>query len=660
MFTKDYFTGLRINVEIRFFTASPIRPAPIEQLMIGIMSPVPSTSKCVSPTSSTFKVPPQETTPRPIKRKISNEVTTPESSTSDEIRERCNDILQSAKRRRENMLDLLSPIKDSPNVQISTQSKRLITLSDLFGETDDEDENNIAENTETDALIQSILDEESPGSPPEWCKNPENSLAAQIIPLDPISDGELTEDSLVSPLSPLMPSSTDDEYFDPVIIPIDRPEIEKQNLNRTDRAAVPANSFLHTIINEYDQVKRSEVVQKTMQKNKESPQMSHNIEVLRKAINQYLEGEWSREATQLICQKCIKFIQNIDVVIAAFLETIEDNADEPFNMENTPPAPPLPLTHQKLILVVEKLSSCLKQKLLQALDRKIFTLKTGEENEKLETLMSLAHFYIGLTDIETPEQETSTARLFIYKALYYYNHKSFPLIYAMMAAQPHCLPKSTNTAYKDNDSLVTTIKTILMNSPKDKLERSEFKKRELRALLLTQYGYQPFKPSTDLVITDLVERLKKNQLKNLDYSFILLAKRYGYEWAMSKIIKAHLYPLLEQLMAQSMESDAHDNKIIFCLRIISAILKTYPSNVDTTYFLQLFKTVLDRSPKPLIQEAAIEALLRFQRFGFVDIYQRIRKWNPQHKISPKLVLMLKTFVYRKDIKFWIGLSKTPS
>lgn len=625
---------------------SPVKQILIDELPSKITSPIASTSRCVSPASPPISVPVIETTPRPVKRKVQIEG----------ISARCDEILSSAKRRRENLVELLSPIKATP----VRQAKELITLSDLFGETDEEEEELLNEITESENdLIESILDEQSPASPPDWCKYGENN-GPQIIPLDPVSDGEVTEDYDESPQSPVQETFETEE--DPIIIPFDRFDTKKETVVVKDsRQKVPATSLLHAFINEYDRNTRSDVINKIWNKDKESPKMSHDIETLRKSIDSYLQVEWTRDATQLVCQKCMKYMRNVNVVVSAILETIEDNADDPNNMESTPPAPPLPLTHQKLILVVEKLSTWLKPQLIQTLDRKIFTLKTGVDNkEQLETLMSLTHFYIGLTDIESDNEKCSTARLFIYKALYYYNHKSFPLVYAMLSAQPNCLPKVTNTAYEDDDALVTTIKSILMNTTKDQKEKSEFKKRELRALLLTQYGYQPFKPTTDLVITELVEKLKKNQLKNLDYSFILLAKRYGYEWAMAKIIKAHLYPLLEQLMTLSMESDAHDEKIVVCLRIISAILKTYPSNVDTTYFLQLFKTVLDRSTKPSIQEAAVEALIRFQRFGFVDIYQRIRKWNPQHKISPRLVLMMKTFVYRKDLNFWVGLSRTPS
>lgn len=625
---------------------SPIKTILIDELPSRITSPIASTSRCVSPASPPISVPVIETTPRPVKRKVQIEG----------ISARCDEILSSAKRRRENLVELLSPIKATP----VRKTKELITLSDLFGETDEEEEELLNEITESENdLIESILDEQSPASPPDWCKYGGNN-GPQIIPLDPVSDGEVTEDYDESPQSPVQETFETEE--DPIIIPFDRFDTKKETVVVKDsRQKVPATSLLHAFINEYDRNTRSDVINKIWNKDKESPKMSHDIETLRKSIDSYLQVEWTRDATQLVCQKCMKYMRNVNVVVSAILETIEDNADDPNNMESTPPAPPLPLTHQKLILVVEKLSTWLKPQLIQTLDRKIFTLKTGVDNkEQLETLMSLTHFYIGLTDIESENEKCSTARLFIYKALYYYNHKSFPLVYAMLSAQPNCLPKVTNTAYEDDDALVTTIKSILMSTTKDQKEKSEFKKRELRALLLTQYGYQPFKPTTDLVITELVEKLKKNQLKNLDYSFILLAKRYGYEWAMAKIIKAHLYPLLEQLMTLSMESDAHDEKIVVCLRIISAILKTYPSNVDTTYFLQLFKTVLDRSTKPSIQEAAVEALIRFQRFGFVDIYQRIRKWNPQHKISPRLVLMMKTFVYRKDLNFWVGLSRTPS
>lgn len=627
------------------FLESNVNPLLIKQ----IGSPYASTSSCTSPDLATpFKGSPLETTPRPFKRKLLEETASPVSTPSEAITEHCIQILNSAKRRRENMLELLSPIIDLPR---QSETKSSIILSDLFGESDEEPV--IANVEKPNARFQYILKKTSPRSPSDWCKNPDKTADPQNIPLETASNGEIMEYGLESPASPMMPYSSEGENFDPVMIPIDRPKSKTKERYQPVIRTLPKTSFsaLRVVINEYDYKKRLKVVKNTFQKIQDSHRISYDIEVLRILINQYLKEHWSRDAAQLIFQKCMKF--KMDVVITAILETIEDNSDDPVSMENTPPAPALPLTHQKLIMVVELLDSCMKKKLLHALDRKIFTLKIGKDSENVQTLMSLAHFYIGLTDIE---KNVSAARLFIYKSLYYYNHKSFPLVYAMITAHPNCLSKTTNSAYnKDDDALLTTIKTILMNCPKDTFERSEFKKRELRSLLLTEYSYRPFDPSTDAVVNILIDRLKQNQLKNLDHSFILLAKRYGFEWAMSKIVKIHLYPLLEQLIAQSIKSDINDLQIVYCLRILSTILKTCPSNVDKTYFLQLFKTILDKSTKPMIQEAAVEALLRFQRFGFVDVYQRIKKWNPHHKITPKLLLMLKTFVYRKDLTFWNAL-----
>ncbi|XP_063697803.1 uncharacterized protein LOC134828746 [Culicoides brevitarsis] len=521
----------------------------------------------------------------------------------------CNHILQSAKRKCRRLDYILSPIKDLPGTDI-------------------------AENMNYVTIPTSITNE-----------NSSLSLLKEL---------EYTTESVKYLYeSPKSPQFENVHNFSTPEIPLHRSDSEIRKLKNTTDIWIEGNNALKNIINNYDTNKRLHIVQKSICKNNEVSPMFEN---LRKSINKYLQEPWSEKSVNNLHDLCLRYGKNSDDIISAILEKIENCSNELMIIKNNLVAPDLPVIHQKIIVLIEKFPAFLKKKILNAVDCTLFSFKTISENDNLRKMMNLAHFYIALVAIDLCDEKKSNIRLFVYKALYYYNHKSFPLIYAILKANPECLPKKTTVDF-DKNPLVITFESILMNSTKDKVERSDFRKKELRALLLTYYKYKPFKPTKDVLILELIERLKKQQLENLDYSFILLAKRHGYEWAMSNIIKAHLYPYLEQLMVQSEHTDIHDPVIISCLQIISAVLKTFPSNTDTTYFLQLFQTVLDRSNKPLIQEAAVEALLKLQRFGFVEIYQRIQNWNPHNDLSQKLNKMIITYVHRKDVRFWKKLNR---
>lgn len=278
----------------------------------------------------------------------------------------------------------------------------------------------------------------------------------------------------------------------------------------------------------------------------------------------------------------------------------------------------------------------------------------------MDTITAMTFLYIGVSD--SNRLYGCTARLFIYKCLYYFNFKGLPLIYHVLKAFPHALPKKGSVHYDNSDAMVSTIRTILMNI--NYMERPNasdahlYKKSELLKLFKYFYGYQPGMPTYEELITNLVEKVKANKLKNVDYCLILVAKRKGYDWAKEHIVQKHLYPLLNDYLKQMDPEGTLDDRICCLIFTISAILKTQPNFQDVSGIMQIFGSIVQMTDgNRRVQEAAVAGLMRFTRFDFADIYEWLCKWCPSYQVSGRIKLMLATFVHRKEDRFWKQLSQ---
>lgn len=307
----------------------------------------------------------------------------------------------------------------------------------------------------------------------------------------------------------------------------------------------------------------------------------------------------------------------------------------------------------ELILALGRSFINFGDRLIGDLEKRVFTLNAEKSNQPIDILTNLTTFFVKYTLSVQANRKKSTCRLFIYKALYYSIHRSFPIIHAVLTLYPQCLPTEAEDC---NDALILAIKCILMNSPKNEVDAPEYKKVELRRILTQIHRYQVRSPALEEVVADLVKRIHDGHFENVSYSLILLSKRYGFEWAHTAVIKAHLYPILnENLNQNSCQSTDKDIRVTTCIFVIASIVKTSPFNTNISSVLQTFSMIALNSASEAIQEAAIQGLLQLSRFGFIKIYQKISLWRPTHQVSSKTKAMLKTFISRKPKNFWMKL-----
>uniref|UniRef100_A0A182K245 Small RNA 2'-O-methyltransferase n=1 Tax=Anopheles christyi TaxID=43041 RepID=A0A182K245_9DIPT len=568
------------------------------------------------------------------------------------------------------------------------------------GDIDDDDDGEIMEDQsddlnstgeltidiETDPLPNENCDPvwDSPMSPPAH----ETGLSVSTYCPYPIVSG--TESPLSPPLASDRESTT---TVPPPRIPLFHVALHQQLQQQAHDRKEPIYKFIAL----YDTQKWQEKSQKAT--GRTNPQEQQVLKKLSEIIGKYLQDpEWTETVVNDTLTAVLDCTHDVRLIALAMLEMVISCADISLNVICSPPAPPLPLTQQKLILVVRHLGyglATLEDVLMRELDRRMFQLKSN--TLPVPAMIALTFLYIGMEDSkpsEMPWKRLYNVRLYIFKCMYYFGFKCLPLVYYVLRAFPFALPKKGSPHYDNADAMIATIRTILMNvnynencigSP----DASLYRKRELVWLLRNTYGYQLMSPTYEELVANLVEKIRANKLRNVAHSLILVAKRNGYDWARLHIIQKRIYPLLNDYLKQfelmrasssiggagsssllvaipgsSSGSSAGnsstntlagslDDRIVACIFTIASIMKTQPSNEDASRVMQIFTTIVQLAEgNRAIQEEAIAGLIKFSRFGFVDVFQRLSSWIPGYPISDRIKLMLTTMINRKPPQFW--------
>lgn len=508
------------------------------------------------------------------------------------------------------------------------------------------------------------VDVTRPTVPPSTLSNtPASPDAASAFlddsPMSPIADEEPRSprcfSELESPMSP-PPESRSTIYTEPVEprnIPLENP--------LASRILTEASTPMGKAIACYKRERRAEVLNKiTPNACKKEKKL---IQELVSVIMAYVKDEWTAENVDIRSKELLNVSGDTRVIAQAIVDCIMSlTEDLVIDVQCSPPAPPLPKATQKVVLLAKTLNEVLftlDRILLQEVDRRVFNLKSDKTD--LAAITALTYLYVGIADCN--RLYGCTARMYIYKCLYYFNYKGLPLIYYVLKAFPHALPKKASAFFDNSDAMVSTIRTVLMNinymEKSTHPEAALYKKCELQKLLKYFYGYQHGSPTYAELITNLIEKIKANKLKNVDYCLILVAKRQGYEWAKRHIVQKHLYPLLNDYLKRiETVQGTHDDQIRCLIFCISAILKTQPNYEDVTGVMQIFGSIIQRTDgNQRLQEAAVAGLMRFTRFDYADIYEWLCKWRPSYEVSGRIKLMLATFVHRKDERFWKQLGQ---
>lgn len=465
---------------------------------------------------------------------------------------------------------------------------------------------------------------------------------------------EICEIDFDSPASP----KPDDQVSmeDAPVIPINTLTDRSQcndNVNINDQNQATTDSALDHLIYNYVQNTRDKI---QTSNTKFSGAECYLIASLRNAIEKHcLQNEWTSTTSTETIEKLLSLGRQPKHLAIAILEVVEDTK-ETLSLAFTPLAPAMQPSHQKCLLIVSKLSQLIPsfdQYLQYELERKLFTFQPQEKS--VVAMTNLAQFYVGLIDIEQPN-DRSKVRLFIFKCLYYFKNTAIPLIFTVIMAHPLAIPHA-KTIEHIMDPLTRAIVSALSNivyTESTGREHYLYKKLDMFTTLKRRYGFFMDKLfPTDSIVDYCVECIRSNHLQHVDYALILIAKRQDRDYAVTKILDKHLIPMLHQYVSMNlMANTEHDDKICMILFTIGSIVKTFPIEHNITGFLHIFVTCLNATHRQCIQEAAISAICQMSRFGMAQIYPHLASWRPNYTISSYIQTMLKTYVYRKPKQFW--------
>lgn len=365
--------------------------------------------------------------------------------------------------------------------------------------------------------------------------------------------------------------------------------------------------------------------------------------------------EFTTTEVDVCLSQLLQATQRPKYLAHAILACVQRTSDEKLCTKSTPPAPPMRPIDQKCLVLVLRLAKLIPrfdQYLRMEIERETFR---SPKPLPLPAAINQMYLYIALLDIDTDQsarQTSSNIRLLIYKCMYYYPMEWTPLVLAILTAYPMAIPHAANT-HTHPDPLIRVLATILSTesygADADPLQR----KQDMFYFLKIRYGYFAIISFPwDETIQYCIDCLKQNQLKNVGYALLLLARRRGWEWAMKAIVETHLMPMLQQFMANAQTSAVHDQQIATIVFMKASILAMMPTEYVVDEYLDMFAAILVATERKVLQEAAVSALCRMARFGCANVYTRIADWKPDYEVDHAIKAMLLTFVHRKTRGFW--------
>lgn len=428
---------------------------------------------------------------------------------------------------------------------------------------------------------------------------------------------EKCEDSFYSPMSPV--SSADNEKSDcePIQIPLDTP-------GGTHNSCEPLE-LISYIIND---------LKNTPRKREQRTQQKPKPELLRQ-ISNYLMKSVKLKSTTL---------SNVDetLVIDAVTRTIEQLDLEAVEGH----------VLDRLVTLVKQFDSQsygFVQRFMNMLEKRSFHPKNRVATDVAQKYIRL---YIHLISIQASldvpgKNHANPARLLLMKILYHYKNDMVLLVLDVLCHFPTVLPHREERSYDHSDPLITVIKHLLMNNVYD-LSDPSGPDRQLLSKLRFEYHFQPFEPTKDQVMENLVEKLKVGHLDQLCYAFALLCKRSPLAMIFS-LLKTHLVPLANSYLDLGVQSEEYDERLVCLLQTISMIVKQVPLNCDHDIkpYIDLFKRLLMAIPRASVQEAAVQAILRTQRFGYGYAINALKSFSPNYPLTPMTRAMLRSFAERR-------------
>ncbi|KAI8038687.1 hypothetical protein M5D96_008595 [Drosophila gunungcola] len=422
----------------------------------------------------------------------------------------------------------------------------------------------------------------------------------------------ISEESPASPVS----EPTDDLADPPIEIPLEQAACRRED-------GEPKSILLHVIDVDKGLAKLNKVGRKTL--GKLQPQLCS-------VIGKYLQDTMQLESSCCdLALEIYKLTKDEFVIVSAMITVICR-----IGTEERP---------------VERLLNALKyfnftQRFLAELEERLF------RNTKERPANDLALMYVKLYLKAVCLQATlsaeyeNPARLLLAKILYHFDRDMPKLVMELLRQFPTVLPHREQREYDHADPLITVIKHLLMNRTYD-MQDPEGAERLLLSKLRFEYHFQPFEPTKQQVLENLMEKLKAGRLAQLGYAFALFCRRSAHLKVLDSVLGEHLMPLATSYCDLAAQNKSYDDRLVILLQCISLVLKPLPLETDISAFVGFFKRLLVAVPRSGVQLAAVQASLRLQRFGFTYTLDALKDYRPSYQLDPLTRAMLRCFAERR-------------
>ncbi|KAH8240354.1 hypothetical protein KR038_004752 [Drosophila bunnanda] len=303
---------------------------------------------------------------------------------------------------------------------------------------------------------------------------------------------------------------------------------------------------------------------------------------------------------------------------------------------------------------LDRLLSALKyfnytQRFLAELEERLF--RNTKERPPTELAMTYVKLYLAAVShkASVTQEYANPARLLLAKLLYHYEQDMPVTVLAVLRQFPTVLPHREERQYDHSDPLITVVKHLLMSRTYD-MQDPNGAERLLLSKLRFEYHYQPFEPNKEQVLENLVEKLKAGRsLDQLGYAFALFCRRSPHIKAVDLVVTEHLMPLaISYCDLAAAQDESYDDRLVVLLQCISMVLKPLPVDTDIFAFVGLAKRLIVAVPRPGVQQAAVQACLRLQRFGFQTIRDALQNYRPNYPLDPLTRCMLRCFAERRN------------
>ncbi|XP_004526453.1 little elongation complex subunit 1 [Ceratitis capitata] len=323
------------------------------------------------------------------------------------------------------------------------------------------------------------------------------------------------------------------------------------------------------------------------------------------------------------------------------------------NCEPTKVPPKYIGTHLRLISIVLRhihyKRPQIASDIMVEIEKRLFNYK-NTDTMTLDAALNLTQLY--LLAIRMDKAEINPARLFVAKCLYYHCVRASPMIYEVLCWYPTTLPRRHQSDYDQSDALITVIQHLLMCTTYN-MDSTDLRHKELLSLLRFEYYFEPFQPKALEVLSNLVAKLKSGKVTNLKYAFAIFCKRNTK--LVEILLQQQLLPLAEEYYKVVQHTEEYDKRIACLLECISVVVKPLPLTTDITIYHTIFGRFLGAVHRPVVQEAAVLAILRLQRFGSNRCFHALIHFKPHYPLQMLTINALKTFIHRKPLDHWRGL-----